>query len=77
LRKERALQKKQLKKRIAWDIGVWMLLLTSLAGLIGYGGYLAGHGDYGCSIILCKHGKSPLLIIIQAMKITCTTNSVS
>ena len=42
LRKERALQKKQLKKRIAWDIGVWVLLLTSFAGLIGYGGYLAG-----------------------------------
>jgi hypothetical protein len=42
LRKERSLQKKQLKKRISWDIGVWMLLLTSLAGLIGYGGYLAG-----------------------------------
>jgi hypothetical protein len=42
LRKERALQKKQLKKRIAWDIGVWVLLLTSLTGLIGYGGYLTG-----------------------------------
>jgi len=41
LRKERALQKKQFKKRIAWDIGVWVLLLTSLAGLIGYGGYVA------------------------------------
>jgi hypothetical protein len=41
LRKERALQKKQLKKRITWDIGVWMLLLTSLAGLIGYSGYAA------------------------------------
>lgn len=42
LRKERALQKKQLRKRIAWDVGVWVLLLTSLAGLIGYGGYLTG-----------------------------------
>lgn len=42
LRKERALQRKQLKRRIAWDIGVWMLLLVSCAGLVGYGGYLSG-----------------------------------
>lgn len=42
LRKEMALQKKQFKKRIVWDIGVWTLLLTSLAGLVGYGGYFVG-----------------------------------
>ena len=31
LRKERALQKKQFKKRIVWDIAVWTLLLASMA----------------------------------------------
>ena len=31
LRKERALQKKQFRKRIIWDIAVWTLLLTSMA----------------------------------------------
>lgn len=30
LRKERALQKKQFRKRIVWDIGVWLLLGASL-----------------------------------------------
>ena len=31
LRKERALQKKQFRKRIVWDIGVWTLFLASMA----------------------------------------------
>lgn len=31
LRKERALQKKQFRKRIVWDIVVWTLLLASMA----------------------------------------------
>jgi len=31
LRKERALQKKQFKKRIVWDMAVWTLLLASIA----------------------------------------------
>jgi len=31
LRKERALQKKQFRKRIVWDIGVWTLLFASMA----------------------------------------------
>ena len=31
LRKERALQKKQFRKRIVWDVGVWTLLLASIA----------------------------------------------
>ena len=31
LRKERALQKKQFRKRIVWDIGVWALLFASVA----------------------------------------------
>jgi hypothetical protein len=31
LRKEKALQKKQFRKRIVWDIGVWTLLLASMA----------------------------------------------
>ena len=30
LRKERALQKKQFRKRIVWDIAVWTLLLASI-----------------------------------------------
>ncbi|KDR83024.1 hypothetical protein GALMADRAFT_152014 [Galerina marginata CBS 339.88] len=37
LRKERALQKKQFKKRIIWDIGVWLLLGASSVSV----GYLA------------------------------------
>ncbi|KAF9468646.1 hypothetical protein BDZ94DRAFT_1183506 [Collybia nuda] len=32
LRKERALQKRQFRRRIIWDIGVWVLLLGSIAG---------------------------------------------
>lgn len=35
LRKERALQKKQFRKRIVWDIGVWTLLLASI-GLVAF-----------------------------------------
>jgi len=31
LRKERALQKKQFRKRIVWDIAVWTLLLASMS----------------------------------------------
>jgi hypothetical protein len=31
LRKERAMQKRQFRKRIVWDIGVWTLLLASMA----------------------------------------------
>ena len=31
LRKERAMQKKQFRKRIMWDIGVWTLLFASMA----------------------------------------------
>ncbi|KAF9527503.1 hypothetical protein CPB83DRAFT_907514 [Crepidotus variabilis] len=41
LRKERALQRRQLKRRIVWDIGVWLLLGTSVAGVVGFVGYLA------------------------------------
>lgn len=42
LRKERALQKRQFRKRIGWDVGVWVLLGASVvcvividAGLLG------------------------------------------
>jgi len=42
LRKERALQKRQFRRRIVWDVGVWALLITSVMGMIGYGGYLVG-----------------------------------
>ncbi|KAF8645157.1 hypothetical protein AX16_007985 [Volvariella volvacea WC 439] len=35
-RKERALQRKQLRKRIVWDIGVWLLLIVSVSGF-GWG----------------------------------------
>ena len=42
LRKERALQKKQLKKRIVWDVGVWAMLFSSVAGVVGAFGRLAG-----------------------------------
>ena len=41
LRKERALQKKMFKKRIVWDIGVWVLLGASAAGVvIAAGGFV-------------------------------------
>lgn len=34
-RKERAMQKRQLKQRIVWDIGVWVMLIP-----IGGGGFI-------------------------------------
>ncbi|KAG6902532.1 hypothetical protein C0995_015350 [Termitomyces sp. Mi166 len=42
LRKERALQKKQFRKRIVWDLGVWLLLLGGGAGFIAAIGRVAG-----------------------------------
>jgi len=42
LRKERALQKKQFKKRVVWDIGVWILLIGSGAGTVWAVGRVAG-----------------------------------
>ncbi|KAF8957024.1 hypothetical protein BDZ97DRAFT_1924972 [Flammula alnicola] len=42
LRKERALQKKQFKKRIVWDIGVWLLLGASATGVVIVAGGFAG-----------------------------------
>lgn len=41
-RKERALQRKQFKKRVVWDIGVWALLMASAAGFAWGVGRLAG-----------------------------------
>ncbi|KAJ7784333.1 hypothetical protein B0H16DRAFT_1402171 [Mycena metata] len=38
-RKERALQKRQFRKRVVWDIGVWTLLLP-----VGGGGFVWGAG---------------------------------
>jgi hypothetical protein len=38
-RKERALQKRQFRKRVVWDIGVWVLLLP-----VGGGGFVWGAG---------------------------------
>lgn len=40
LRKERALQRRQLKRRIIWDVGVWLLFGSSVAGVVGYAGHL-------------------------------------
>lgn len=34
LRKESVLQKKQFRKRIVWDIGVWTLLFASVALIV-------------------------------------------
>jgi len=34
LRKERALQKRQFRKRIAWDVGVWALFIGGGAGFV-------------------------------------------
>jgi hypothetical protein len=34
LRKERALQKKQFRKRIVWDVGVWGMFVGGVAGLV-------------------------------------------
>ncbi|TFK40871.1 hypothetical protein BDQ12DRAFT_680199 [Crucibulum laeve] len=41
-RKERALQKKQSRKRIVWNIGVWLLMGVSVTGIVGAGGRLVG-----------------------------------
>ncbi|TFK73629.1 hypothetical protein BDN72DRAFT_869027 [Pluteus cervinus] len=41
-RKERALQRKQFRKRIVWDIGVWVLLVASACGFAWGVGRLAG-----------------------------------
>ncbi|KAJ7432752.1 hypothetical protein B0H11DRAFT_2123905 [Mycena galericulata] len=38
-RKERALQKRQFRKRVIWDVGVWVLLLP-----VGGGGFVWGAG---------------------------------
>lgn len=37
LRKERALQRRQLRKRIVWDVGVWSVLLAGMSGAAGFG----------------------------------------
>lgn len=43
-RKERALQRKQLRKRIIWDLGVWFLLLPVGGGGLAWAvGRLTGH----------------------------------
>ncbi|KAF8073907.1 hypothetical protein FPV67DRAFT_1576890 [Lyophyllum atratum] len=42
LRKERALQKKQFRKRIIWDLGVWVLLLGGGTGFVAAIGRVAG-----------------------------------
>ncbi|KAG5646487.1 hypothetical protein DXG03_003252 [Asterophora parasitica] len=42
LRKERALQKKQFKKRIVWDLGVWLLLVGGATGFVAAIGRVAG-----------------------------------
>jgi hypothetical protein len=42
LRKERALQRKQFKKRIVWDTGVWVLLGASATGVVFLAGKFVG-----------------------------------
>jgi hypothetical protein len=42
LRKERALQRKQFKKRIVWDTGVWVLLGASATGVVFVAGKFVG-----------------------------------
>lgn len=42
LRKEHALQKRQFRKRIVWDLGVWLLLVGGVAGLAAAVGRVAG-----------------------------------
>ncbi|GLB38208.1 hypothetical protein LshimejAT787_0500730 [Lyophyllum shimeji] len=42
LRKERALQRRQFRRRIVWDIGVWILLLGGGAGFVAAVGRVAG-----------------------------------
>jgi len=34
LRKERALQRKQFKKRVVWDVGVWGMFVGGAMGLV-------------------------------------------
>ncbi|KAG6828578.1 hypothetical protein H0H92_007508 [Tricholoma furcatifolium] len=42
LRKERALQKRQFRRRIVWDLGVWLLLLGGGAGFVAALGRVVG-----------------------------------
>ncbi len=42
LRKERALQQRQFRKRIGWDVGVWLLLGSSAVGVVAIGAGLFG-----------------------------------
>jgi hypothetical protein len=42
LRKERALQKKQFKRRIVWDVGVWGMFVWGGIGLVWTVGRVAG-----------------------------------
>ncbi|KAF9480718.1 hypothetical protein BDN70DRAFT_893963 [Pholiota conissans] len=42
LRKERALQRKQFRRRIGWDIGVWLLLGLGAVGVFATGSGLIG-----------------------------------
>lgn len=42
LRKERALQQRQFRKRIGWDVGVWLLLGASAVGVVAIGAGLFG-----------------------------------
>ncbi|RDB18097.1 hypothetical protein Hypma_000972 [Hypsizygus marmoreus] len=42
LRKERALQKRQFRRRIIWDLGVWLLLFGGGAGFVAAVGRVAG-----------------------------------
>lgn len=42
LRKERSLQRKQFRRRIVWDIGVWLLLGIGAMAIFGIGSGLAG-----------------------------------
>ncbi|KAF9011145.1 hypothetical protein BDQ17DRAFT_1387605 [Cyathus striatus] len=42
-RKERALQKRQFRRRIVWDIGAWVLAGISATGVVGAAGRVTGH----------------------------------
>ena len=41
LRKERALQRKQFKKRVVWDVGVWGMFVGGTMGLVWVVGRVA------------------------------------
>lgn len=41
LRKERALQRKQFKKRVVWDVGVWGMFVGGSMGLVWFVGRVA------------------------------------